>query len=161
MEKVSKDIRTAGQNKKLYWLLGMLNIKDKEDIGSLVWSHTEGRTVHTSELTFIECRELIRFLDDTLKNSVGSRSGRVDKVGSEWQQDELNKKRKGVIKAIFAWLESKGGETPTMEYVKSIACRAANVRKFNDISSAALTRIYNEFCEKQQVTGVINRFKNR
>ena len=62
---------------------------------------------------------------------------------------ELDRKRKGVIRAIFRWLELRGVNA-SMEYVKAIACRAAKRDRFNDISLGELTRVYAEFCRKQE-----------
>ena len=42
-----------------------------------------------------------------------------------------------------------------MEYVKAVACRAAGKDRFNDISLGELTRIYAEFCRKQETVGAM------
>ena len=67
---------------------------------------------------------------------------------------KLDRKRKGVIKAIFRWFELRG-QQPTMEYVKGVACRAAGKTSFNEISPAELSRIYAEFCKKQRTVGAM------
>lgn len=135
--------RTTQQNRKLYWLFGKFGVKDKDAIAEIVWEFT-GRTCHTSELTFIEARGLIGSLEDLMKK----------KHKLKPATDELDRKRKGVIKAIFRWFELRG-KVPTMDYVKAVACRAAGADSFNQISSASLTRIYAEFCNKQRTVGAM------
>lgn len=155
MKTLSPNLRTAEQNRKLWWLAGKLGI-DRDTMGEIVISHTNGRTSHSSELSFLEARELIDFLHRTLfpRRSRESSSAKTDKLmphNPEWVK--LDRKRKGVIKAIFRWFELRG-QYPTMEYVKSVACRAAQKDSFNDISLGELTRIYAEFCKKQRAIKV-------
>ena len=143
--------RTAEQNRRLWWLAGQLGI-DREAMGEVVLSLTEGRTKHTSELSYMEARELIEFLQQTLApKGLGTyTSERTDKMPDGYpDRKQLDRKRKGVIKAIFRWFELRGKQ-PTMEYVKGVACRAAGKDRFNDISIGELTRIYAEFCKKQR-----------
>ena len=143
--------RTAEQNRRLWWLAGQLGI-DREAMGEVVLSLTEGRTKHTSELSYMEARELIVFLQQTLTpKGLGTyTSERTDKMPDGYpDRKQLDRKRKGVIKAIFRWFELRGKQ-PTMEYVKGVACRAAGKDRFNDISIGELTRIYAEFCKKQK-----------
>jgi hypothetical protein len=144
--------RTAAQNRHLYWLFERLNIHSREAIADIVWQFTEGRTAHTSELQFLECMELIKYLTDILKSSGRrpTKSERTEAMPADTaERQELDRKRKGVLKAIFRYGELQG-YTYTMEYVKAIACRAAGVDRFNDISSCALARLYHEFCKKQK-----------
>ena len=127
--------RTAEQNRRLWWLAGQLGI-DREAMGEVVLSLTEGRTKHTSELSYMEARELIEFLQQTLApKGLGTyTSERTDKMPDGYpDRKQLDRKRKGVIKAIFRWFELRGKQ-PTMEYVKGVACRAAGKDRFNDIS---------------------------
>ena len=63
---------------------------------------------------------------------------------------KLDRQRKGVIRAIYRWLELRGVTNASMDYVKAIACRAAKADSFNRISPDALTRVYAEFCHKQE-----------
>jgi hypothetical protein len=147
---------TPQQNRHLYWLFGQLGVKDKDAIADIIWDHTNHRTHHTSELGFIECMELIKSLNNLLKNPRKTASERIDLMpeGSP-ERAELDRKRKGVIKAIFRYGELQGYQY-TMEYVKGIACRAAGVERFNDISPEALTRIYHEFCKRQRTIATKN-----
>ncbi|HPX59607.1 MAG TPA: hypothetical protein PLL02_04160 [Bacteroidales bacterium] len=138
-------MRTIAQNRKLYWLFSRLNLNE-DAIDALVLETTHGRTSHTSELSFIEAMELIRYLDNI------RRSG----VQKQRESLTLDRKRKGLIKAIFRWYELQGKQVD-MEYVKATACRAAGVDFFNQISEAALTRLYHEFCRKQVAQGEIQR----
>lgn len=133
------DKRTLNQNRRLYWLLNELGLKDS--VADLVSDETNGRTTHTSELTFIECMNLIRRLEQYTRKA-------QEKPTPQSKQNRMDKKRKGVIKAICAY-----GElcrlTYTVDYAKSIAKRAAGRDSFNEITEGELTRIYNEFCRKQ------------
>ena len=145
--------RTTQQNRHLYWLFGKLNITNPDAIADIVWSFTEGRTNKTSEISFIECLNLIKYLNNILKTG-STYPTKAQRIDSKHELDEermaLDKKRKGVLKSIFRWGELQGLQF-TMDYVKGIACKAAGRDKFNDISPAELTRIYYEFCSKQNV----------
>lgn len=134
------DKRTLNQNRKLYWLLNRLNLK--ESVADLVADETGGRTTHTSELTFIECMNLIRRLERY------TRMAQEHPASLDITKEKMDRKRKGVIKAICAYGELCGRQY-TVEYAKSIACRAAARDDFNDLTEKELTRIYNEFCRKQ------------
>lgn len=140
-------MRTPEQNRKLHFLCSRLGI-DREMLQTMVWNYTCKRTTHSKEMYKEECQALINFLDDTLKPKTERKTaaGRADVM-------TIDRKRKGVIKAIFAYLESTGMQ-PSMEYVKAIACRAAGKDDFNKLSPAELTRIYAEFCKKQQAAAV-------
>ena len=63
--------RTADQNKALYALLGALKIQEEQK-EALVWSYSNERTTHSSELSFQECEKLIRFLK-SMQDQVKSR----------------------------------------------------------------------------------------
>ena len=90
-------MRTIQQNRKLYWLFSRLNLNE-DAVDALVLETTHGRTTHTSELSFIEAMELIRYLDNI------RRSG----VQKQRESLTLDRKRKGLIKAIFRWYELQG-----------------------------------------------------
>lgn len=143
--------RTKEQNRRLWWIAGQLGIS-REAMADIVLEFTNGRTSHTSELGFLECMELTKFLQGTLnrRNPRNGESVRTDgKPENDPDRVKLDRKRKGVIKAIFRWFELRG-QQPTMEYVKGVACRAAGKTSFNEISPAELSRIYAEFCKKQK-----------
>ena len=123
------DTRTINQNRKLYWLLNELGLKDS--VADLVSDETGGRTTHTSELTFIECMNLIRRLEQYTRKA-----------------QEKPASRNEPHKAICAYGELCGLKY-SVDYAKSIATRAAGRDSFNEITSGELTRIYNEFCRKQ------------
>ena len=133
------DKRTLNQNRRLYWLLNELGLKDS--VADLVSDETGGRTTHTSELTFIECMNLIRRLEQYTRKA-------QEKPTSRSTPNKMDRKRKGVIKAICAYGELCGLKY-SVDYAKSIATRAAGRDSFNEITSGELTRIYNEFCRKQ------------
>lgn len=151
--------RTNAQNRKLYWLFEQLNISDKDVIAEIVWDHTEHRTCHTKELSFMECMDLIKWLESTLKGARYTKAERVEQSNDDNAIANLDRKRKGVIRAIFRWGELQG-VTYTMDYVKGIACRAAGVDSFNRISPEALSRIYYEFCGKQRIVQTKNKIYN-
>jgi len=148
MNAVAPNLRTADQNRKLWWLAGQLGI-DKEAMGDIVLEFTGGRTCHTSELSFLECREITEFMQSTLVPG-----GKRRNTERETERDILDRKRKGVIRAIFRWLELRGVKA-SMEYVKAIACRAAKRDRFNELSLGDLTRVYAEFCRKQETVGAM------
>ena len=137
------DTRTINQNRKLYWLLNELGLKDS--VADLVSDETGGRTTHTSELTFIECMNLIRRLEQYTRKAQENPHNGTDRTN---KTNTLDRKRKGVIKAICAYGELCGLKY-SVDYAKSIATRAAGRDSFNEITSGELTRIYNEFCRKQ------------
>ena len=143
MKTATPNLRTTEQNRRLWWLAGQLGL-DKEAMADVVLEFTEGRTCHTSELSYLECRTLIGHdrRDSRAERTDQKRDGDPDRV-------KLDRQRKGVIKAIFRWFELRGKQ-PTMEYVKGVACRDAGKDRFNDISIGELTRIYAEFCKKQR-----------
>lgn len=140
-------MRTPEQNRKLHFLCSRLGI-DREMLQTMVWNYTSQRTTHSKEMYKHECQALINFLDDTLKPKTERKTaaGRADVM-------TIDRKRKGVIKAIYAYLESTGMQ-PSMEYVKAIACRAAGKDDFNKLSPAELGRIYAEFCKKEKAAQV-------
>ena len=145
----NNDLRTPAQNRKLHYMCKIMRI-DKELLATMVWNYTNGRTEHSSEMYYSECQELINFLDSTFKPKTERKTaaGRADVM-------TIDRKRKGVIKAIYAYLEQQGMQ-PTMDYVKAIACRAAGKDDFNKLSPAELSRIYAEFCKKEKVAQVKN-----
>lgn len=152
MKTATPNLRTTEQNRRLWWLAGQLGL-DKEAMADVVLEFTEGRTCHTSELTFLECRELTEFLQGTLIGH-GRRDSRAERTDRKRDGDpdrvKLDRQRKGVIRAIYRWLELRGVTNASMDYVKAIACRAAKADSFNRISPEALTRVYAEFCHKQE-----------
>ena len=152
MKTATPNLRTTEQNRRLWWLAGQLGL-EKEAMADVVLEFTEGRTCHTSELTFLECRELTEFLQGTLIGH-GRRDSRAERTDRKPDGDpdrvKLDRQRKGVIRAIYRWLELHGVTNASMDYVKAIACRAAKADSFNRISPDALTRVYAEFCHKQE-----------
>lgn len=142
----TENLRTSAQNRHLYWLFGQLNI-DKKSIELIVYDHTHRRTCKTSELLFIEALTLIKFLESL------RRERQLEKQNEDEQMDRL---RKGLIKSIFQFFDLQGKEV-TMKYVKATACRAGGVDNFNDLTKAALTRLYAEFIRKQHAMIEITR----
>ena len=157
MKPTTNNPRTAQQNRHLHWLLGQLGIKDRDAIAEIVLDFTNGRTSSTAELGFIECMELIKSLKSLCVSKRQTTSERIDTmVDDAPERAELDRKRKGLIKAIFRWFELQG-KVVTMDYVKSVACRAAGVDYFNEISNTSLTRLYAEFCRKQKAVAAMEQ----
>jgi len=140
-------MRTLEQNRKLYWLFNRLNLNE-DTVDDIVMEVTRGRSSSTRDLEFIEAMELIKYLEGMLM------------VGEKKQPTSLSidRKRKGLIKAIFSWYDRQG-KVVDINYVKATACRAAgmDVKDFNKISETTLTRLYAEFCRKQVVQNEIRR----
>lgn len=63
------------------------------------------------------------------------------------QADELDKARKRLIAVLFSFLKDNSGNA-TMQYVKAVACNAAGVSAFNDISLNKLKSLYRIFGTK-------------
>ena len=146
--------RTLSQNAKIHALFDYLNVK-QEDRYFLVYNITGHRTIHTSELSYTEAQELIRSLQNLTYEGVRlTNSERVESSSNEKIIYDLDRKRKGLIRAIFAWFDLQG-KVVDMDYVKGVACRAAGVDDFNKISEGSLTRLYAEFCRKQRAREVM------
>lgn len=155
MKTLDKNLRTVEQNRILYGLFSKLNITDKLEISEIVYKASNKRTIHSSQLTYIECRDLIKSLEDLFKKKRESQSAKVDTMRPDAPEKlTLDKKRKGLLKSIFRWFELQG-KVVTIEYVKGVACKAAKVDTFNDISSSQLSTLYAEFCRKQRAREVM------
>ena len=61
--------------------------------------------------------------------------------------NEMDKARKRLIAVLYAYLKD-GEKNPSMQYVKSVACNAAKVSQFNDISLNELKSLYRIFGTK-------------
>ena len=150
MESV-KDKISNGQRRSLFYIFKSMKFND-EMRHDFVSDDTNGRTDSMKELGYIEAQEMIRYLKE-LNSMPQTRKYR----------SELDRYRKGVIKAISRYFESRGKTDVSMDYIKSTAIRAAGIvptgmisHDFNRIPEATLTRIYNEFCRKQSVVSVRN-----
>jgi hypothetical protein len=78
--------------------------------------------------------------------------------------DKMDRKRKGLIKAVFRWYDLQG-KTVSMEYVIGTICKAGGVSRINDLTETDLQRLYAEFCRKQKAVQEMNmdlktRFSN-
>lgn len=62
---------------------------------------------------------------------------------------DADKYRKRLIAAIFAWRKAMG-DPSNMNEVKAIACRAAQVNRFNAIPLERLRSLYNAFTNKSK-----------
>ena len=147
--------RTLSQNAKIHAMFGYLMLH-QEDRDQLVYDITCKRTIHTSELSYTEAQSLIKTLQDLDpdKERKPSESEKTERSGNSKKIEELDKKRKGLIRSIFEWFKLQG-KVVDMDYVKGVACRAAGVDDFNKISEGSLTRLYAEFCRKQRAREVM------
>lgn len=134
------DKMTAKQNRHLWWLFNALGLE--VSVPELVREETNGRTERLSQLEFIEAMNLIRRLEQYTRKAQNCPDI------SRRRPDVLDKKRKGVIKAICAYGELIGRQWDA-DYAKGIATRAAGRDYFNELTEGELTRVYNEFCRKQ------------
>lgn len=141
-----KDRISEGQRRSLFYIFK--NMKFDEDMRhDFISDYTDGRTDSLKELGYIEAQDMIRYLKEL--NSMPQ---------TRKYKSELDRYRKGVIKAISRYFESRGKTDVSMDYIKSTAVRAAGIvptgmisHDFNRIPEATLTRIYNEFCRKQAI----------
>lgn len=144
---------TARQRRYLFFLFDEVGLDNDVVRHDFIEEFTEGATPSMRELDFITARNMIRYLEECMRKSHTRKK----------EDDTLDTKRKGVIKAIYAYLEGAGIEVKNMEYVKSIAIRAAGIaptglisHDFNRIPARRLTAIYNEFCSREHIQKVRN-----
>lgn len=122
--------------KQLMTLLSKEDLLDQRE--DIIREWTKGRTQSAKELTPTELDELCRVL--TLDS-----------------QKALDKKRKRVLAAIFGF-HKKMNKPATMEYVRGVACKAAKVDHFNQITPSRLDSIYNAFLKAQKDLDFANKF---
>lgn len=141
-----KDKISDGQRRSLFYIFKSMKFND-EMRHDFVSDYTNGRTDSMKDLGYIEAQDMIRYLKEL--NSMPQ---------TRKYKSELDRYRKGVIKAISRYFESRGKTDVSMDYIKSTAVRAAGIvptgmisHDFNRIPEATLTRIYNEFCRKQAI----------
>lgn len=144
MKTVSTSTITSSQNRHLHYLLYIMGIMEQK--AELVLATTHGRTAHSSEMTFLEAVDLINYLEDFYRRDI-----RFSKKGG---REDLDRKRKGLIRAVFEWYKSQNKEV-SMEYVLATICRAGKVSHINELTAGQLTRLYAEFIRKQQVQEVV------
>lgn len=101
-----------------------------EERHEVIYSFTGGRTQSSRELTPTELESLCNALQGKYSS-------------------EMDTKRKRLLAAIFGMFKKMNKET-NLTYVKAIACRAAEVKHFNDIPSARLDSLYNAFLNAQK-----------
>ncbi|MCQ2309143.1 MAG: hypothetical protein MJZ78_04100 [Bacteroidales bacterium] len=147
METIEKDTMTDEQRRSLFFNFKALGLDD-DGRHCFVSDFTDGRTDSLKDLGYIEAQDMLRYLQELRRNPQERK-----------RRDDLDRKRKGVMRAIGRYLELCGIQH-TADYIKGVAVRAAGLvptevgHDFNRIDGATLTRIYNEFCRKQSVQGV-------
>ena len=130
---------TEQQRKHIYFLLNRLSLT-KEFGDEMCPEWTDGRTWKISELQFIDAMHIIKYLNGLLTNP---------REPKDRYTEQMDKKRKGLIKAVFRWYELQGKE-PSMKYVLGTICKAGGVSNINDLTLTDLHRLYAEFCRKQK-----------
>jgi hypothetical protein len=149
-KKVAFNPCTQEQRRRIFWLCGRIgiNMQDVALRGMLIREWTNGRAIGMSSLEFIDAMNVIKYLESIMRKSQREPKDRYT--------DEMDKKRKGLIKAVFRWLEQQG-KAPDMKYVLGIICRAGCVSNINELSEEALSRLYAEFCRKQTAQQAMNQ----
>ncbi len=102
--------RTKKQNTILHALMGKLRINEdlKKD---MVYDFTNGRTIHTSEMSIKEADEMIRFLRSEInKNDREFQSDRMRKkiIAKFVDMGYVTKEGKADMPRIYAWVEKYG-----------------------------------------------------
>jgi hypothetical protein len=125
-------IRTLEQNKRLYKLLGILNIDDVQKV-ELVEEVSKGRVSHSAELTVQECNSLLNHLQTIINNRNASDS-------------TANKMRK----KIMSIAHELGWETPSgsidYERLKNWMLKYGYLHKeLKDYSDGELPRLVTQF----------------
>lgn len=144
--KVSFNPMTDKQRRHIYFLLSRLDLtKDFGDEMCPQW--TDGRAWKISELQFIDALNIIKYLNGLLQTPRGQRPNDFEM---------MDKKRKGLIKAVFRWYELQG-KAPSMDYVLGTICKAGNVNYINELTETDLHRLYAEFCRKQTALQTMNK----
>lgn len=112
----------------------------------IVSQYTNGRTCSLSEMYQKFPVDYSRMIE-AMKGDYYDRRERYDSM--------RDKAAKRVIAAICQWIDKSGypfkSNAEKIDYVKSIACRAANCSDFNRIELSRMIAIYNEFCKKNRV----------
>ncbi|WP_108821072.1 hypothetical protein [Dysgonomonas sp. Marseille-P4361] len=134
---------TTKTNNPHAWLFAyMRNIQGNEDRDevrkALVFDYSNGKTDSLVELYAKYPRAYQQMRRDL------SQKKRAD-------DPNLDKARKRLIAAIFSNLERRKYK-PDTDYVKRVACKAANVNRFNDIDLMTLKALYRRFGEKNAAT---------
>lgn len=105
-----------------------------------------------------ECRKLVYEFSDRKTNSLSvmykSYPDKYRKMKDRLQDknrainNELDNSRKRLIAVLFSFLKNNDETPPTMQYVKTVACKAAKVDTFNSIPLNQLKSLYRIFGAK-------------
>jgi hypothetical protein len=114
------NIRTESQNKALHLLLGKVGI-DQDTKADMVFNYTDGRTMHSAEMTCMECDALIRALRKMIP-------------------DIMDKKRKRVIANMAEAGFIRNGK-PDMFAINEWVLKQGLKKPLNDHSSAELSKL--------------------
>ena len=137
---------TSNQRRHIYFLLNRLGM-NKEVGDEMCPAWTNGRASKLSELQFIDAMHIIRYLNGLLQNPSELKNR---------DTDAMDRKRKGLINAVFSWYELQG-KTVKMDYVIGTICKAGGVSNINDLTESDLCRLYAEFCRKQKAQIEMNK----
>lgn len=127
------------------WFFEYIKQVGDEDINetrkALVKDYSNGETESLSEM-YAVYPKYYNYMKADLLSAINNNGEK-----QKWF-DALDLHRKRLIAAIFKMLEDQGINGKSFEYVKSIACKAANVDRFNDIPLPTLKSLYRKFGEK-------------
>lgn len=127
------------------WLFQYLQTVGDDDLEAarkaLVFDYSNGNTESLSEMYAVYPRFYNKMKADLL-SAINNKSQKAK------SDNDLDIHRKRLMAAIFETLEDQGIKGKDFNYVKSVACKAAHVDRFNDIPLATLKSLYRKFGEK-------------
>lgn len=127
--------KTKSNSARLHAIVSRLGMNDDEYRAMLFCNFGVASSKELSE------SQMARLID-SLSGSTAKRQA---------EREELDRCRKRLIAAIGGWLKSIGqyDNANKVEYIKAIACRAAEKRTFNQIPHERLRSLYASFCHRQ------------
>jgi hypothetical protein len=129
-------LRTNDQNKRLYDLLNKLGIVEMKAILALQYS--SNRTKKTSELTFLECRELIQHLEKNLNQ--------IEKEKKDEELAKVKRKRSKVMHlAVRAGMTNEKGELNYDRFNEFMLKKSVLKKKLKDYSLSELDLLITQF----------------
>lgn len=108
---------------------------------AIVFDYSDGKTESLSELYAVYPKRYRKMKSDLI-----AATSRIQRKPNNAHPLDIHRKR--LMASIFELLEDQGIKGKSFEYVKSVACKAANVDRFNDIPLPTLKSLYRKFGEK-------------
>lgn len=146
---MKQEVRNFG---KFYRLLRLLpGDQDTDELkDSLVWKFTDFRTNSLREIKRTEYERMIEYMQSKTGNTgkARKREGYYNEEAGVW--------RRRAIAAVFGFYQ-KIKEPVTLNYVKTIICRAGGETDINRIPPAKMREIYNAWLMKQRVKQSVDR----